>query len=452
MGARATGRALAALTDWAAGVEWSAVPPAVQARAALVLADDLAAMVAARAEPELRGVVAGLKRSAGRAEATVFDGGRDRIDRYSAAAANGSAADWAELDGGYRRVICHAGIYTLPAVIAEAEATGATAEEVLRALLLGYETAARVARAFTFPNLVLHPHGSLAAIGAAAGVAALRRMAPADAAAAISSAATMVLPGPYTHPINGSLVRNVWPGVAAWTGLRAADWAAVGVRGLPSALHDVYADAFGARATPDELTAGLGEGWAVADGYHKIFACCQYGHATIEATLKLRARADWRRLRAIHIETHHKARVMDNPDPGTTIAGKFSIQHIAAAAAVTGAGGAETFGAANLRNPDIARLRHAVTTAPYAPEPAWPNDRPARVTWTLDDGTTLTEEVLSARGGPDLPFTPAEIAAKIRGITAAPYPAMPDALDRLIAREPATLARRWADLVAEMTA
>jgi 2-methylcitrate dehydratase PrpD len=277
-------------------------------------------------------------------------------------------------------------------------------------------------------------------------------MAPADAAAAISSAATMVLPGPYTHPINGSLVRNVWPGVAAWTGLRAADWAVVGVRGLPSALHDVYADAFGARAAPEELAAGLGEAWAISDGYHKVFACCQYGHSTIEATLKLRARADWRRLRAIHLDTHDKARVMDNPDPETTIAGKFSIQHIAAAAAVTGAGGAETFGAANLRNPDIARLRHAVTTAPYAPEPAWPNDRPARVTWTLDDGSTLTEEVLSARGGPDLPLSAAEIAAKIRAITAAPYPAMPDALDRLIALDPATLGRPWPALVAEMTA
>jgi 2-methylcitrate dehydratase PrpD len=452
MGAESIGQGLRALTEWSADLKWSDIPEAVGRRAALVLADDLAAMIAARDEPELKSLHAGLVRSAGRPEATVFDGRGTRLDRYSAATANGASADWCELDGGYRRVICHAGIYSLPAILAEAEAEGHSTEDVLRALLIGYETAARVARAFTFPNLVLHPHGSLAAIGAAAGTAAIRRLPASDAAAAISSAATMVLPGPYTHPINGSLVRNVWPGVAAWTGMRATDWVTAGIRGLPSALHDVYADAFGAHADASQLTEGLGSAFAISDGYHKLFACCQYGHATIEATLKLGQRADWRQVASIHLETHYKARVMDNPDPDTTIAGKFSIQHIAATAAVNGAGGAEAFSAAVLNRPEVAALRQKVTMAPYVPEPEWPNDRPARVTWTLHDGTKLTEEVLSARGGPDLPFTPEEITAKIQGIVATPYPAMLSALERLMALEAETLGRSWAELVSDMTA
>ena len=446
------GAALAALTDWSAALDWADVPAPVRARAAMVLADDLAAIVAARDEPELRAVQGGLVRSAGAPEATVFDGRGTRLDRYSAAMANGAAADWCELDGGYRRVICHAGIYCLPALLAEAEADSHSTTDLIRAHVIGYETAARVARAFSFPNLVLHPHGSLAAIGAAAAIAALRRLPGPDAAAAIASAATMVLPGPYTHPIRGSLVRNVWPGVAAWTGMRAVDWTLAGVRGLPSALHDVYADAFGATADPAQLSGGLGQDWAVSEGYHKLFACCQYGHATIEASIELGRQADWRRITAIHLDTHYKARVMDNPDPDTTIAGKFSIQHIAATAAVHGAGGAEAFSHTALHRPEVAALRHRVTMAPYLPEPDWPNDRPARVTWTLDDGTTLSAEVLSARGGPDRPFAPDEIAAKIRDITAAPYPAMAPVLDRLTALDGANLSRPWPELVAEMSA
>lgn len=73
------------------------------------------------------------------------------------------------------------------------------------------------------------------------------------------------------------------------------------------------------------------------------------------------------------------------------------------------------------------------------------------MTWTLDDGSRLTEEVLSARGGPDLPFTPDAIAAKIRGIVAGPCPAMAPALERVMALDPATLACGWDALVAEMT-
>ncbi len=443
---------LAALTGWASGLGWDAIPEPVRRRATLVLADDLAAMVAARGEPELIALQDGLARSAGGAEATVFNARGMRLDRYTAAVANGAASDWCELDEGYRRAICHAGIYCLPALLAEAEATGAPTRDLLRALVIGYETAARVARAFSFPKLVLHPHGSLAAVGAAASVAALRRLPPAQAAGAISGAATMVVPGPYTHPIRGSLVRNVWPATGAWAGLRAADWAPIGIAGLPSALHDVYADAFGATPIPGELTAGLGESWAVSDGYHKIFACCQYGHATIEATLKLREQASPGRIANIHIETHWRARTLDNPDPPTTIGARFSIQHIAATAAVHGHGGAEAFHARTLAMPEIAALRHKVTLAAYEPEPAWPNDRPSRVTWTLDDGTRLTEEVLSARGGPDLPFTPEEIRAKIRGIVEAPYPGMAAGLEALMALDEATLGRNWRDTVAAMTA
>lgn len=131
-------------------------------------------MVAARHEPELIALRNGVAQSAGPAEATVFDGSNRQLDRYSAALSNGTAADWCELDGGYRPAICHAALYCLPALMAEAEATGASLREMLLALVVGYEIVARFARAFVFPVLVLHPHGGLATIGAAAAVAKLR--------------------------------------------------------------------------------------------------------------------------------------------------------------------------------------------------------------------------------------------------------------------------------------
>ena len=444
--------ALTTLVAFTARTEWSDLPEAVQKRAALVLSDDLGAMVAARDEPELAALQNGVAKSAGKAEATVFNGRGLRMDRYSTALANGAASDWAELDEGYRRVICHAGIYCLPALLAEAEAEGHSTQDLLRALVLGYETVARVARAFTFPNLVLHPHGSLAAIGGAAALSALRRLPEDVAIGAISSATTMVVPGPYTHPIKGSLCRNVWPGIAAQTALRATDWAALGIKGLPTALHDVYADAFMATPHPEELSGGLGESWAISDGYHKVFACCQYGHAAIEATMKLAQQASVDELEAIHLDTHYKARVMDNTDPDTTIAGKFSIQHIAATAAVHGSGGFEAFSAPALSMPRVAELRHKVSIAPYEPIPDWPNDRPTRVTWTLKDGRQLIEEIISARGGPDLPFSPDEIRTKIRNIVDAPYPAMGPVLENLMDLDPDVLTQNWGALAARMTA
>ena len=194
-----------------------------------------------------------------------------------------------------------------------------------------------------------------------------------------------------------------------------------------------------------------GEAWAISDGYNKVFACCQYGHATIEATKKLLEKAPVERVAAIHLETHEKARIMDNPDPETTIAGKFSIQHIAATSAVHASGGAEAFSSNSLHIPEVVSLRHRVSTSPFLPLPDWPNDRPTRVTWTLDDGSTLTEEVMSARGGPDLPFTPDEIRAKIHGIVGAPYPAMLAVVDALLDLDTMALSQPWDETVGGMT-
>lgn len=450
--AQAIAEALGELVAFTSKTEWPDLPVTVQKRAALVLADDVGAMVAARAEPELVALQDGVAKSAGTAEVTVFNARDMRLDRYSAALANGAASDWAELDEGYRRVVCHAGIYCLPALLAEAEAERHSVTDLMRALVIGYEIVARVAQAFTFPNLVLHPHGSLATVGGAAAIAALRRLPPDVAVGAISSAATMVLPGPYTHPIQGSLCRNIWPGVAAATALRAADWAANGIIGLPTALHDVYADAFSATPDATQLNGALGDSWAISDGYHKVFACCQYGHAAIEATLKLCNRASPDDIAAIHLDTHEKARLMDNPDPDTTIAGKFSIQHIAATAAVHRSGSFEAFSATALSDSRVVALRHKVTTAPYEPLPDWPNDRPTRLTWILADGSRLTEEVLSARGGPDLPFGPDEIRAKVADIVDDPYPRMASILDAIIALDADVLAARWDSVVARATA
>ncbi|MEQ8398873.1 MmgE/PrpD family protein [Thalassobaculum sp.] len=444
---------LANLTRWSSTVRWSDIPPAIQRRAAVVLADDLAAIVAARDEPELIGLHDGMARSSGAAEATVFNARGQRLDRYSAATANGSAADWCELDEGYRRVICHAGLYCVPALLAEAEAIGASGEDTLRALAIGYETSARVARAFTWSTLTLHPHGSLAAVGAAATVAALRRLPAETAAAAIGSAATMVVPGPFNHTVQGALVRNVWPGVGAWSGLRAVDWATVGITGRPESLHDVYAAAFGGHTHPDELTVELGSAWALADGYHKLHACCQYAHSAVEAMLAAleQVPGGGASVKNIHIDTHWRGRKLDNVHPATTLAAKFSMQHILASTARHGHAGAEAFHASTLGDPATAALRETVSIGAFDPEPEWPNDRPARVTVEATDGTKVTQECLSARGGPDRPFDPAEIRDKIVGIVAAPYPAMAPLLERLIALDPALLAAPWDRTVADMT-
>ena len=449
---QAIGEALGKLSDWAAAVSWTDIPDTLRQRSALILLDDFAAMVAARGEPELTLLRDGVARSAGAPEATVFDGGNRKLDRYSAALSNGAAADWCELDGGYRPAVCHAALYCLPALMAEAEAIGASLREVLLALVVGYETVARFACAFVFRGLVLHPHGGLATIGAAAAIAKLRGFTAAQSRAAVNTAATLVLPGPFNHAVEGALVRNVWPGLCAANGLRAADWAMIGITGTPDSAHDVFVNILGATPRASELSAGLGQNWALQDGYHKMHACCQYGHSTVEAAQAALAgvgkiAAD--RIAAIRVEIHDKGQALNNAAPATTLAAKFSIQHIVAATAVFGHAGAEAFHAGTLTEPGMTGLRRKVSIVPFTPQMPPPNDRPARVVLTLADGSTLRGECFSARGGSDRPFTQAEIEAKAEMILGSAYPRAFGLLAAAGQQDAAILNRSWREIVGD---
>lgn len=443
------------LVAWAAGVQASAIPRTVIDRAALVLADNIAATVGAESEPEVRAAQARFTERTIAAEATVFNRGAVSVDRYAAAAANGSAATWCELDEGYRLAPAHAGAYILPALLAEAEATDAGTIDVLRALTLGYEIVGRCAQAFPFASMTVHPHAAFGTLGAAAGVGLLRSDNAETLLATVSASATMVFAGPYNHALEGALVRNLWTGISAWAGLRAADLAPVGLGGIAESIYDVFVGCFRTCADPDSLTADLGEHWAIASGYHKLFACCQYAHSAVEAGLKLGERlASAGRtpddIVEIIVETHPRGLTLIETDPPTVLSAKFSMPHAMAAVATRTTGGQGAFSRDTLRDPVVARLRHAVRLEPYAPIGAWPKDRPSRVTWRLADGAVWTELVENARGGPDQPFSSEELLGKIDELTHEVFPAMSGVLRRLIADPYAIGAALWRDVVAEM--
>ncbi|MBV9824159.1 MAG: MmgE/PrpD family protein [Alphaproteobacteria bacterium] len=451
---QATAAALRELSAWVANTDTAKIPDAVLARGAQVLADDLAVIIGARAEPQVTRFHERVLQRAASPEATVFRGGRGRTDRLSAAVANGVAADWLELDEGYRITSCHAGLYVVPALLAEAEATNLPLAAMLRALVLGYEVATRLARAWVDPTGAQHSHARYSAPGAAAAIGAARRLTGDEMLAALGNAVTLVCAGPRKHLVDGALVRNVWPAVGAWSGMMSVEWAQCGIGGIAESAYDAYSTLLGYQVDPAVLTHGLGESWAVLDGYTKLYACCQHLHSTVEAALELRSaileRGGLDRVDAIEVETHDFAMKLVNPSPDTILAGKFSLPHAVATTLVTATAGADAFATAQLDQPVIAALRQRVRMAPYQPPQAPPNDRPSRITVRFVDGKRVTGECLSARGGSDRPFGRPELLAKLAELTAGIYPAAPAVLESLIDLAPRRKHQGWADIVGDI--
>jgi 2-methylcitrate dehydratase PrpD len=304
--------------------------------------------------------------------------------------------------------------------------------------------------------MTVHPHAAFGTLGAAAGVGLLRRQDADALLATVCAGASMVFAGPYNHAIDGALVRNLWTGISAWAGMRAADLAPLGLGGIAESLYDVFVGCFGTGVDTSVLTTGLGERFAIASGYHKLFACCQYAHSAVEASLALRERllASGRTpndIAAITVETHPRGLTLTETEPPTVLSAKFSMPHALAAVAARGTGGQTSFTRETLDDPAIARLRRAVQLEPYAPIEPWPKDRPGRVTWHLADGEAWTAAVENARGGADQPFSTDELTAKIDELTRATFPAMSGVLRGLVADPRATAATPWREVVAKMT-
>jgi 2-methylcitrate dehydratase PrpD len=430
----ATAAGFRALTEWTADALKAPLPEPVRRRAALILLDDIGAMVAASTEREVTAARDGLMRATGPAEATVFARGAPRLDRYSAATANGMAIIWSELDEGSRGAPCRAGVYALPALLAQAECADASTAEVLRALAIAYEVTARIALAFPFATKAVHPHAAFAPIGAAAGTAVMRGCDARLLHDAVSGAASMAFAGPFNHAPEGAPVRNALTAAGAWIGLRMADWASDGIAGLDVTPYDVLVGRFGAGCAPEALTSGLGESWAVSGG---MFACCQYADSAAEASLSPRGRLTEteRRasdLEAIAVETHPLGLKLTTVEPATVLGAAFSMPHAAAASAIRGAGAASAFAGDTFAGAGIAALRRKVQLLPYHDVGASPKHRQ------------------SVRGGAEQPFDEATIVAKIEAGTGHFFPHLAGALVDVVAGAATALRRPWRAVVADM--
>jgi 2-methylcitrate dehydratase PrpD len=244
-------------------------------------------------------------------------------------------------------------------------------------------------------------------------------------AAAVEVAVTLAAVGPFEHATSGVLVRNGWAGHGAMSGFTAVELASAGVRSDEEAPRAVLERALGYPLNTLELSSTF-ERWAIHDGYHKSYACCQYAHSAVEAALSLvagpLADVPAGEIVAVEVATHPLALPLDDASPTTVLGGKFSVPHSVAAVLVSRSVGTSTFAGGLLGHPEVARLRQSTTISAYPGELTPPFDRPARVTVTLAGGDVLTAECHSAVGGPDRPMSDQDVLDKATLLTQATMP------------------------------
>lgn len=380
------------------------------------LLDTLGVTVAGALTAETQALVAAWDPPPG--PARVF-GARQRTVPETAAYLNGVSAVTLELDEGNKYARGHPASHTFPAALAVAQARDATGPELAAALLAGYEVASRFGRA-TRLHPGIHPHGNWGTAGAAAAVARLMGLDGPTVAATLDVASATVLATPFEAALAGNAARNGWVGASNVSGIAAARMAAAGITGTDGLAGATLGGILGEFDT-GELTTGLGERFDIERGYFKRHASCSYTHPPADAVLEiLNGNPDLRheRVERITVETHSVAAPLNRTACPTRLAAMFSIPYVVSVTLVTGGCGPAAFDDSRRADPTVRRLMgvtRVVGTEEF--DRRLPEERAARVTITLDGGTSLAAEVPNPVGDVAYhPFGIGEIREKLDGL------------------------------------
>ncbi len=408
------------LGQFAAGLTFEALPAEAVEIARIGFIDTVATMIAGAHDPAPQLLRRGLDPAPGPAS-LYFSG--ETATAPEAAWINGTAGHALDYDD----VGCrgHVSTVLVPALLAEAETLGLGGREMFAAYVAGYETWAELARRDPghHHKKGWHPTGIFGAIGAGAACAALRRLSPEQATAAIALAASQA--GGIMANF-GTMTKPFHAGRAAHAGLVSARLAEAGFTASPDALEHsqgfLSAVSPEGRADRDGPTPGLGAEWQIVKQGLSIkkYPSCYCTHRALDGMLELLARRPLKPAEIGHItvsisETH--SLILRNHTPETGLAAKFSMEFAMAASVIARRASLGEYTDEFVRRPEVQELMRRVsivTNENYDPVVSGASVYD-QVTIDLVNGARIeSEQVRRSRGHAERPLGDTELFDKFR--------------------------------------
>ena len=344
----------------------------------------------------------------------------------TAALVNGTAGHAFELDDVHDESLLHPGSVVIPAALAVGEDLGSSGEDLLTAIIVGYELIARVGLGVgSLAHMMggFHSTGTNGVFGAAASAASLLRL-DAERTASAFGVAGSLAGGIMEFSQSGGMVKRLHAGRAAEGGVMAAYLAAEGFTGPHTVLEGIYGycATFSSKPEPERLLADLGKRFAIEEITVKPYACCSDQHGTIDCIAEIRSRAVLgpEQVKRIVIHTYDKV-IKQNAarEWPSVMSAQYSVIFTAAATFFYDLGDPRSYVAEKIADPRIAALAAKVELVQDLKFQAlYPRAMPTRIEIETVSGDKFQSETLCAKGHFRNPMSAAEIEAKFRKLTA----------------------------------
>jgi 2-methylcitrate dehydratase PrpD len=401
--------------------DYSDIPPEVIEKAEQLIRDSLACAVGAHSNPTLASVEQIIEPTGG--DCLILHSGKQG-KLLEAVFLNSQGANMLDFDDAHTN-LGHPGATIIPPALAIAQKYGKSREEVVEAVVAGYEFNLRWARAvFDYEGKMAGPWSVALLQGYGSYVTAAKLLDLNETQVARGlyfAAAGMPLPVAMKTGIMPGQTMN---GMKNYYGQVAHSM----VQAALIAKADIYSDTnvldgdqglwrmMGAKTFhEDRVLADLGKSWLILEFQLKPYSACRWNHAAIDALGALAPEFKPSDLKQIDVYTFQSAvNACSKTDPRNTFELSFSIPHCFGMLLEDHS--LVLLSEQSVLDKNVLALSRLVNVhLDRKMETLFAKGKlPARVVVTLNDGKTLEKEILTMKGEAENPIPPQEHLAKLK--------------------------------------
>lgn len=400
------------LGEWVSGLQRDDVPQQLVEKMRDHLLDTLGAGVVGDGRLPSR-TVAEVYTTPGDVPLLIRGGSRDP---RCAARINAVAVHSAEIDD--TEGCDHSGAVVVPAILSAGRYGPAHGDDVLTAMVAGYEVGRRMQQALggydAHNSSGWHSTATCGVFAAAAATSRMMGLTAAQTTSALAIAASSSA-GTWAFASDGTMTKQLHVANAAGAGYESAVLAREGATGPVAIFDDVWGGFFkthgSSRSNPDMLTDALGTRWEAGHSAVKMYAACRSAHPAIDTVVDLldSRKVEPHSVTGVNIGVSPFLRPMICPEqPRTVEAARMSLP-VSIALLLLGAT-LEPDAYQDFADPRVTRLTDLITVVDAED---LPSPQTVRVTVQTSDGEYCVSSD-SARGSETDPFTREEVRAKFR--------------------------------------
>lgn len=403
-----------------AALRYADLPQDVVHKAKTIIRDGVGNQIAASAISEPASRMIEIARGWGGTPEVTVTGYGLKLPAPMAVLCNAMLGHGVELDDAHGTGLIKGGSVLVSLALASAELNGCSGEDVIAAIVGGYEIAIRIAKAINpgHRQRGYHTTGTVSLIGGAA-MATKLLGGDAEQIACAIGLATMQSAGIQAFLDDSCMAKPFSPGKGAMNGMMAAVMARSGFTGPRKALEsrEGFLNAFTSGVRASDLVEGLGSHYAIMEVGFKPHAACRYAHGPLDLAQAMYwqdgARLDQVDSITVHMSELAIRQASKLPCPNLNVAMGSTQFGVSLALALGGNGLRDYWAGFNM--PEVHEA--AANRVRLVAEPSFGlGGRQAILEVRLKDGRLLQQRSEEPRGEPTNPLTDEEMDRKFLGM------------------------------------